>query len=207
LDFRDPSLCPFYLSGLCPYDLFKNTRMELGTCPKIHDERTKKAYEKECEKDGPFPDLENALERELGSRVADCDRKIRVALSRLDKVAEDPASKEVSREIDDLTTEITDMTGEVERWAEGGRVDEALRALQKTEDLRNQRTQKEEQLRRMGVEGTGQVSQKLRVCEVCSAYLSILDTDARLADHFIGKLHMGYKEIRDRYEELRKRSK
>lgn len=162
--------------------------MELGTCPKIHDERTKRAYESECEKQGPLPELEDALERELGARVADCDRKIRVALSRLDKVAEDPASKEVSREIDDLTTEITDMTGEVEKWAEEGRVDEALRVLQKTEELRNQRIQKEEQLRRMGVEGTGQVSQKLRVCEVCSAYLSILDTDARLADHFIGKV-------------------
>lgn len=30
--------------------------------------------------------------------------------------------------------------------------------------------------------------QKLRVCEVCGAYLSVLDSDRRLADHFGGKV-------------------
>lgn len=31
-------------------------------------------------------------------------------------------------------------------------------------------------------------NQKLRVCEVCGAYLSVLDSDRRLADHFGGKV-------------------
>lgn len=30
--------------------------------------------------------------------------------------------------------------------------------------------------------------QKLRVCDICGAYLSILDSDRRLADHFGGKV-------------------
>jgi len=30
--------------------------------------------------------------------------------------------------------------------------------------------------------------QKLRVCDVCGAYLSVLDSDRRLADHFGGKV-------------------
>ena len=30
--------------------------------------------------------------------------------------------------------------------------------------------------------------QKLRVCDVCSAYLGLHDNDTRLADHFAGKL-------------------
>lgn len=45
--------------------------------------------------------------------------------------------------------------------------------------------------------------QKLRVCEVCSAYLGIHDNDRRLADHFGGKLHMGFVFLRERLEELR----
>ena len=47
--------------------------------------------------------------------------------------------------------------------------------------------------------------QKLRVCEVCGAYLGIHDNDRRLADHFGGKLHIGFIEIRDKLEELKVR--
>lgn len=45
--------------------------------------------------------------------------------------------------------------------------------------------------------------QKLRVCEVCSAYLGIHDNDRRLADHFGGKLHLGFITIREKLEELK----
>jgi len=44
--------------------------------------------------------------------------------------------------------------------------------------------------------------QKLRVCEVCSAYLGIHDNDRRLADHFGGKLHLGFIQIREKLEGL-----
>jgi len=45
--------------------------------------------------------------------------------------------------------------------------------------------------------------QKLRVCEVCGAYLGIHDNDRRLADHFGGKLHIGFIEIREKLDELK----
>lgn len=45
--------------------------------------------------------------------------------------------------------------------------------------------------------------QKLRVCEVCSAYLGIHDNDRRLADHFGGKLHLGFITIREKLSELK----
>ena len=44
--------------------------------------------------------------------------------------------------------------------------------------------------------------QKLRVCEICSAYLGIHDNDRRLADHFGGKLHLGFIKIREKLDEL-----
>merc|ERR1712126_771437 len=44
--------------------------------------------------------------------------------------------------------------------------------------------------------------QKLRVCEICSAYLGIHDNDRRLADHFGGKLHLGFIQIREKLAEL-----
>ena len=48
--------------------------------------------------------------------------------------------------------------------------------------------------------------QKLRVCEICSAYLGIHDNDRRLADHFGGKLHIGFITIRDKLAELKVRA-
>lgn len=42
--------------------------------------------------------------------------------------------------------------------------------------------------------------QKLKVCDVCGAYLSRLDNDRRLADHFYGKMHLGYAQMRKTYD-------
>jgi hypothetical protein len=46
--------------------------------------------------------------------------------------------------------------------------------------------------------------QKLQVCDTCGAYLSRLDNDRRLADHFYGKMHMGYSIMRKESERLQK---
>ncbi|CAL9104191.1 unnamed protein product [Musa textilis] len=47
-----------------------------------------------------------------------------------------------------------------------------------------------------------QTDQKLRVCDICGAFLSVYDNDRRLADHFGGKLHLGYMQIREKLAEL-----
>ena len=44
--------------------------------------------------------------------------------------------------------------------------------------------------------------QKLRACEVCGAFLSMYDNDRRLADHFGGKLHIGFVTIREKIKQL-----
>lgn len=61
----------------------------------------------------------------------------------------------------------------------------------------------------------------MRVCDVCGAYLSVLDSDRRLADHFGGKvrtvlypldwrspwlflqMHLGYHELRNMLSQFR----
>ncbi len=45
--------------------------------------------------------------------------------------------------------------------------------------------------------------QKLRVCDVCGSYLGIYDNDRRLADHFGGKLHLGFVKLHTALDELR----
>jgi len=45
--------------------------------------------------------------------------------------------------------------------------------------------------------------QKLQVCDVCGAFLSRLDNDRRLADHFFGKMHLGYAQMRKTHDLLK----
>lgn len=47
--------------------------------------------------------------------------------------------------------------------------------------------------------------QKLQVCEVCGAYMSKVDNDRRLADHFLGKIHIAYAAMRNTLAELREK--
>jgi RNA-binding protein Luc7-like 2 len=85
-----------------------------------------------------------------------------------------------------------------------GLVDESMKLLEEVEELRKAKADAEQEFRSTMPASTYQ-QQKLRVCEVCSAYLGIHDNDRRLADHFGGKLHLGFIQIRDKLADLKKR--
>lgn len=46
----------------------------------------------------------------------------------------------------------------------------------------------------------------MRVCEICGSLLSARESK-RLEDHYAGKLHVGYKTIREKLEELKNRDR
>ena len=73
--------------------------------------------------------------------------------------------------------------------------------LQKVEELRKKKASAEQEYRN-AMPASSYQQQKLRVCEVCSAYLGIHDNDRRLADHFGGKLHLGFIKIREKLADL-----
>ncbi|CAG8433378.1 8106_t:CDS:10 [Ambispora gerdemannii] len=206
LKFWENEVCRNYLCGLCPHDLFTNTKMDLGACPKVHSERLKNEYEEaRSRKEYNF---EAEFERNLANFVQDCDRKISSAQRRLDKTPEDSAkTTKLAQEISDLDNDIAELTKEVEVLGEEGKVTESLKILQDVEAKKALKLEKEKELKN-SVEGGGpSQQQKLRVCEICSAYLSIFDSDRRLADHFGGKMHIGYLKIRDLLKELREKNK
>jgi len=71
----------------------------------------------------------------------------------------------------------------------------------KVEELRKKKASAEQEYRN-AMPASSYQQQKLRVCEVCSAYLGIHDNDRRLADHFGGKLHLGFIKIREKLADL-----
>ena len=76
--------------------------------------------------------------------------------------------------------------------------------MEEVEKIRKEKTLAEVEYRN-SIPSSCYQQQKLRVCEVCSAYLGIQDNDRRLADHFGGKLHLGFITIREKLEELREK--
>jgi len=60
--------------------------------------------------------------------------------------------------------------------------------LTKAEALKLEKADKERELTNLTETAGASGHQKLRVCDICGAYLSVLDSDRRLADHFGGKV-------------------
>lgn len=76
-DYRDDKVCKFYLSGMCPYDMFTNTKSDLGSCKKVHSLSLKQSFETDA------PDrymYDSSIERDFVNRIADIDRIIKVCV-------------------------------------------------------------------------------------------------------------------------------
>ncbi|KAJ3083543.1 splicing factor [Quaeritorhiza haematococci] len=204
LTFDDPKVCRNHLCGLCPHDLFTNTKMDIGPCPKTHSEKLKKEYEDAATND---PRLVSQFQRDwfesLSEFIADCDRTIAKQQKRLDKTPDDAKVVQLLKDIGDMTNEIADLTSVMEKLGDEGKVAESMDVLKTVDELKEKKEEKERQLKAISGSQENSQQQKLRVCEICSAYLSIFDSDRRLADHFGGKMHMGFMNIRKKVDELK----
>lgn len=76
-----------------------------------------------------------------------------------------------------------------------------MKLMDEVEEVRKKKLLAEQEYRN-SMPASSYQQQKLRVCEVCSAYLGIHDNDRRLADHFGGKLHLGFIQIREKLDAL-----
>ncbi|XVF07008.1 hypothetical protein REPUB_Repub06bG0100600 [Reevesia pubescens] len=115
-------------------------------------------------------------------------------LAPLPVAAPDPRTQEM----------INEKLKKAEDLGEKGMVDEAQKALEEAEALKKLPARQEPVLDSLKYTAADVriTDQKLRVCDICGAFLSVYDSDRRLADHFGGKLHLGYMQIRDKLAEL-----
>lgn len=100
---------------------------------------------------------------------------------------------------------INEKLKKAEYLGEQGMVDEAQKALEEAEALKKLPAARQEPVGDSSKYTAADVritDQKLRVCDICGAFLSVYDSDRRLADHFGGKLHLGYIQIREKLAEL-----
>lgn len=109
--------------------------------------------------------------------------------------------------INELTKSIDAGMLEVQIMGEEGMVNMAVQEFTKVRMKKVEKEERERELRALSDTGGPSGHQKLQVCDVCGAYLSRLDNDRRLADHFYGKMHLGYAQMRKSHEALQKETK
>ncbi|KYK61080.1 LUC7 protein [Drechmeria coniospora] len=231
----DAKVCRSFIVGTCPHDLFTNTKQDLGMCAKVHSEGLKVEYEALQEREKQRLGFEYDYIRDLGKHVEECNRRIDSAQKRLEKTPEEirQTNDLVSRRVESRAVYSSDcvLTDRVLQLAEIAEIDENIQLGLKECELLNginlvgmameefyhlkvmaqAKAEKERELKALSDTSGPSGHQKLQVCDVCGAYLSRLDNDRRLADHFYGKMHLGYAQMRKAYDafprEMRSRAR
>ncbi|GAA5991294.1 hypothetical protein JCM5350_005323 [Sporobolomyces pararoseus] len=215
ISLYDPKLCHPFVAGICPHDLFTNTKMDLGPCTKNHSAKLKQEYldlYKKAQQDGDEKQLhilntfKANYEQIIYHFIEECNRRISSAQRRLEKTPEENnRTTALMREVGEIEGAYQAAMAEVEQLGSEGKVEESMTQLTKAEALKLEKQEKERELNNLTETAGASGHQKLRVCDICGAYLSVLDSDRRLADHFGGKMHLGYHQLRELMSEWRSR--
>ncbi|XP_038639354.1 putative RNA-binding protein Luc7-like 2 isoform X4 [Scyliorhinus canicula] len=190
--------------------------MDLGECTKVHDLALRADYEIASKLKDHFFEMD-AMDH-LQSFITDCDRRTEIAKKRLAETQEEISAEVAAKaeRVHELNEEIGKLLAKAEQLGAEGNVEESQKVMEEVEKARAKKREAEGdtiaspsssafwEVYRNSMPASSFQQQKLRVCEVCSAYLGLHDNDRRLADHFGGKLHLGFIEIREKLEELQK---
>ncbi|KAB8235045.1 splicing factor [Aspergillus alliaceus] len=203
LSITDSKVCRSYLVGTCPHDLFTNTKQDLGPCPKVHSEGLKTEYETASAAEKAKWGFDFDYMRDMQKYIDDCDRRIDSAQRRLEKTPDEiRQTNNLLKQISDYSKTINGGLLEISVLGETGSVAQAYNELHKIRTAKHQKETCERELKNLQDTSGPSGHQKLQVCDVCGAYLSRLDNDRRLADHFFGKMHMGYSDMRKTFKRL-----
>lgn len=205
LHFTDPRVCRAFLLDCCPHDIFASTKLELGECPKVHDPALRADYILANKTEDYMYEV-SALER-LQAFVNEADKKTEYLKRKLAETQEELTAEETNKlnRVHDLTEKLGKKLAQVDKAEADGDLEAKQKFLEESERIKKERSQAEVEYRQVSRPASSHQQQNLRVCDVCSAYLGINDNDSRLADHFGGKLHLGFITVREKLEDLKKR--
>lgn len=207
LDLYDPKVCKSFLVGTCIHDLFEGTKKDLGPCPLKHTEQYKVEYQVQKSRGKEFSEFDIEHERNLEKYVLETDRQIETGISRLKKTPEDIARmNQATKQLEETNTAILFSMEEIELLGKYGEISRAIYENYKLQSKRDEQESKEREIRVMSETSGFSGRQKLQVCMDCGAFLSRLDNDIRLADHFVGKMHRSHVELRKAYAEIKEKN-
>ncbi|KAJ3344168.1 hypothetical protein HDU83_005369 [Entophlyctis luteolus] len=201
--YKDPQMCIYQLaSGYCPYDLFTNTKCDIGVCDKkLHDEKLVAAYQSSADRyhlghEQQFYNLANRLVQDMDRTVRRQKEKVNVQMG-LDEAGQQAyggIADAMKNEDDEKEERVAMLEGQIKEHlsqimelGSAGSVDRAIDMWVTVELLK----QNIESIR------NATNNRRLVVCEICSATLVANDSTQRMQDHITGKQHVGYKKLRE----------
>ncbi|XP_076448195.1 luc7-like protein 3 isoform X2 [Babylonia areolata] len=205
LNWKDETVCKYFLCGFCPHELFTNTRADLGLCNKIHDEALRKQYQESSrfEKEGYEEDFLHFLQ----NMISDVEKRIRRGHQRLALNNNQnlngglPSAKE--DKITMLTDKINELVSQAEELGGEGKVEEAQGVMKLCDQLKEERMQ----IQNQASTDEGPQVKQMEVCEVCGAFLIVGDAPQRQDEHLMGKQHAGYAQVRAEIEKIKMKKK
>lgn len=82
--FHDHTVCKYFLVDFCPYELFQNTKSDIGNCPKRYHEESHRDKYKTEEGSRYRHEYEREFYAFLDKLVTDLERKLRRGRDRVD---------------------------------------------------------------------------------------------------------------------------
>jgi len=195
LKYDDKEICPFFLTGLCPHELFRNTKSDLGPCPKQHDynalqDFAKQTRKRQCKIEKKALEFYQKLVDKSDLKVHRAYTKSMTKHATLFSQSEQRKRRRLT-ELHNLEDQIEVMENEIEELGEKGRVSDAKRKFEMLSKYKKsyQRIKSKEF-----------TEQRLGVCPICGAFKDGLDFK-----HYSGKQHRGFAAIRDKLETMEER--
>lgn len=197
----DPDICQNYICGFCPHDLFRNTKSDLGPCEKDHDDKMTEEFRRVAD-DATQNRLERRFLRTLQALIAGVDQRVRKGEERLNLSGDSVRAGPYTAQLQELTTKIRELQSEMEQLGEEGKIDEMQKLMDKVNELKEEKAQLENKSKTL-FNSTEQTAMKM--CPVCGIWKSDNPEDSRAKNHYIGKQHVGFQQIRDKVIELEKK--
>ncbi|CBY34037.1 unnamed protein product [Oikopleura dioica] len=201
--FEDRDVCRPFLLKCCPHDVLTSTRADIGDCTLEHSLALRSDYERARQKNTSLM-YEFDAHRALKKFIDETDERIETSKTKLAEKQAD-ISKEIEEKangVHEINEKIGKLLADAEKAGMEGEVGKSQEILRDVETLREEKRQAEQNYRNSMPSSLLQ-QQRLRVCEICSSYLGLHDNDRRLADHFGGKLHLGFIDLRKRLDDLK----
>lgn len=201
-------MCKHYLVEFCPFELFQNTKSDIGTCPKrYHEEALRDKYRTQ-DGDRYRQEWERDFYQFIEKLVADLERKLRKGKDRLDYRPTDmhaganPAVDELEERRTLLDLQIKEKLVKIERCGEEGRIQEAQDLSDQVDTLR---VEVEQILKQEAENPNFRLEKRMEVCQTCGAFLIVGDALKRIESHFEGRQHVGWARVRQTLESLNKK--
>eukprot|EP00928_Gymnodinium_smaydae_P009463 TRINITY_DN1354_c2_g1_i1.p1 TRINITY_DN1354_c2_g1~~TRINITY_DN1354_c2_g1_i1.p1 ORF type:complete len:454 (-),score=102.12 TRINITY_DN1354_c2_g1_i1:172-1533(-) len=197
--FTDKDVCKRFLLGLCPNDLFKNTKMDLGACEKDHNEHLKDQFDADANRDKYKRKWRRDLIAQCRRSLLDVDRRIALNRDRIEREKDGTfgASEAAKKELAKLKEEAAEKFRQAEKSADDGRFEESREIMKgaeatqrKIEDFEQKRFEK---------------YKKDNICDICGLIVDGEEIEAMKDGrgwHTNGRQHLGYKAIREKLKEL-----